>query len=525
MTFDENEFFREATLCICSSLDPEIFLWETFKYIKNFFPVDGISLTYQYPERNFHFVLANATEQGGLFLNIAVKATEEGRRELDRTHVETRIMDRAKDHPQIRPWIKEGFIDENASMLSLRLISGSVDLGAVVLMCREPYSYTKKHAERLTLLKRPFSIALSNSLRYRNLVELKEHLAEDNRFLRNELLQETGETVIGADSGLKGVMEMVRQVAPLPSPVLLLGETGTGKEIIANTIHRLSPRRNGPFIKINCGAIPENLVDSELFGHEKGAFTGALSKKLGRFERADQGTIFLDEIGELQPDVQVRLLRILQDKKLERVGGTEPVEVDIRIIAATHRKLDEMVKENDFREDLYFRIMVFPILIPPLRDRKSDIALLVQHFIISKYRGIGLTDMPVLAPEALNQCASYNWPGNVRELENVVERALILNGGEPLSFPELDGTPGDLLSGNEKNLEAENSSSPLNGLASKRHPALDEMVKNHIQDTMKMTGGRVEGEKGAAKLLKLNPATLRKKMKKLGIPFGRKTKW
>ena len=218
---------------------------------------------------------------------------------------------------------------------------------------------------------------------------------------------------------------MVRLVASLNSPVLLLGETGVGKEVIANAIHYSSPRKDGPFIKVNCGAIPDTLIDSELFGHEEGAFTGATTKKRGRFERAHKGTILLDEIGELPPPAQIRLLRVIQNKEVERVGGTKPIPVDIRVIAATHRNLKEMVSKNEFREDLWFRLNVFPITIPPLRERKEDIHALVQHFAERKSKELKFHTVPTLATGAIDRLKSYHWPGNVRELENVVERALI----------------------------------------------------------------------------------------------------
>jgi transcriptional regulator with GAF, ATPase, and Fis domain len=247
------------------------------------------------------------------------------------------------------------------------------------------------------LLNEPFSIALSNFLRFEEVLKLKEMLADDNRFLHQELRSGSGENIIGRDFGLRAVMDMVQRVAPMDSPVLLLGETGSGKEVIANAIHQSSGRREGPFIKVNCGAIPETLVDSELFGHEKGAFTGAISQKRGRFERAHKGTLFLDEIGELRPSIQVKLLRVLQNHEIERVGGSKAIPVDIRIIAATHRDLEQMVSMGEFREDLFYRINVFPISIPPLRERKMDIPALVQHIVERKARIMALPDVPTLA--------------------------------------------------------------------------------------------------------------------------------
>jgi transcriptional regulator with PAS, ATPase and Fis domain len=291
---------------------------------------------------------------------------------------------------------------------------------------------------------------------------------------------------------------------------LLLGETGVGKEIIASAIHNASSRRSGPFIKVNCGAIPETLLDSELFGHERGAFTGAISQKRGRFERAAGGTLFLDEIGELPLEAQVRLLRVLQEKEIERVGGTEPIAVDIRVIAATHRDLETMIGEGTFREDLYFRLQVFPIAIPTLRQRRGDIPGLVQHFIHKKAQDLKLTAIPSLAPEAYDQLLAHHWPGNVRELENAVERAIILKREGPLSFPDLG-----------LRQEAQAAAAPVPPISGPYN--LDRVTAAHIRRVLKVTSGRVEGKGGAAELLGINPGTLRHRMRKLQIPFGRKS--
>jgi hydrogenase-4 transcriptional activator len=278
-------------------------------------------------------------------------------------------------------------------------------------------------------------------------------------------------------------MRMVRQVAPLDSPVLLLGETGTGKEVIANAIHYSSPRKDGPFIKVNCGAIPESLLDSELFGHEKGAFTGATSQKRGRFERADKGTIFLDEIGELPAQAQVRLLRVLQTKEIERVGGTTSIPVDVRIISATNRNLQEMIASGRFREDLWFRINVFPIMIPPLRQRREDIPALVHHFVDRISGELQLTERPMLAPGAIERLKAYDcWPGNVRELQNVIERALIQSRGDRLSFETLSTPPFPL--GHELTGDAGRNRTML---------SLDEINAQHIRQALEMAGSKTNG--------------------------------
>jgi transcriptional regulator with GAF, ATPase, and Fis domain len=370
--------------------------------------------------------------------------------------------------------------------------------------------FTQAQADLMSLLNEPFAVAVSNYLQHREVLQLKDLIAEENRYLHDEIKGQVGDEIVGASFGLKQVMDMVRQVAPLASPVLLLGETGTGKEVIGTAIHNLSPRKNAPFIKVNCGAIPETLLESELFGHEKGAFTGALSQKRGRFERANGGTIFLDEIGELTPGVQVRLLRVLQEKEIERVGGTGPIQVDIRVIAATHCNLESMLAEGTFREDLYFRLKVFPIVIPPLRDRLADIPILVQYFIQRKAREMGLKPIPTLAPHAIDRLMNYRWPGNVRELQNAVERALIRSGGHPLDFGDL----GEIAKKKNATIDLPDEDSL----------ALDHVVSRHIMRVLEMRGGRVGGPNGAAKLLQLNPSTFRQKMRKLHIPFGIKAR-
>jgi DNA-binding NtrC family response regulator len=348
-------------------------------------------------------------------------------------------------------------------------------------------------------------------LRHQEVSRLKDMLADDNRYLQNELRSASGDEIVGSDFGLKAVMKMVQQVAPLDSPVLLLGETGTGKELIANAIHYSSPRKDGPFIKVNCGAIPETLLDSELFGHEKGAFTGAVSQKRGRFERANKGTIFLDEIGELPAQAQVRLLRVLQTKEIERVGGTTSIPVDVRIISATHRNLQEMIASGRFREDLWFRLNVFPIMIPPLRQRREDIPAMVHHFIDRKSKELKLTKRPTLTSDALDRLTAYDWPGNVRELENVIERALIQQRDGFLSF-ETPFAP-QVAGGREGTREPSRD---------RTLPSLDEINAEHIRQALKMAGGKINGPRGAAQLLGLHPNTLRKRMNKLGIAYGRK---
>ena len=364
--------------------------------------------------------------------------------------------------------------------------------------------YTQKEAVLLESVKEPIAIAMSNARRYQELMRVKDLLAEDHRALMADIKRTTGVEVVGADFGLREVMKMVRQVAPSSSPILLLGETGTGKEVIANAIHMGSPRQEAPMISMQCGAVPETLLDSELFGHEKGAFTGAFERKRGRFERADKGTLFLDEIGELSPEAQVKLLRVLQEKRFERVGGTRTIEVDVRVIAATHRDLGKMFREGKFREDLWYRLNVLPIRIPPLRLRQEDIPSLVQYVVERKAQEMNLQHIPKIDSKTLDRLKAYDWPGNVRELQNIVERALILSQGDRLMFPELNAIPKTL----EIRPQVQSAANFM---------TMDQAVANHIRQVLEVTRGQIAGKGGAAGLLQMNESTLRFRMKKLGI--------
>jgi transcriptional regulator with GAF, ATPase, and Fis domain len=312
------------------------------------------------------------------------------------------------------------------------------------------------------------------------------------------------DAIVGAEDGLREVMAAVRQVARADVPVLVLGETGAGKEVVARAVHTHSRRANGSFLRVNCGAIPPELIDSELFGHERGSFTGALGTRKGWFERADGGTLFLDEIGELPLAAQVRLLRVLQDGSFQRVGGERTLTVDVRLVAATNRDLRQAVRDGGFREDLWFRIAVFPIPLPPLRERLQDMPALAAHFSLRAAERLGL---PPRMPDAadLAALAAYPWPGNVRELASVIERAAILGDGRRLEVARALGV-----------------SPPLAALASPQRSnqplsSLEDVIRQHIEVALSQCHGRVEGPFGAALLLNLNPHTLRSKMRKLGV--------
>ena len=325
--------------------------------------------------------------------------------------------------------------------------------------------------------------------------QLKNRLQRENIYLRDEIkLEHNFEEIIGESDALKYVLFKVEQVAPTDATALIMGETGTGKELVARAIHNASPRRDRPLVKVNCATLPSNLIESELFGHEKGAFTGAQAKQIGRFELADGGTLFLDEVGDLPLDLQVKLLRVLQDGEFERLGSSRTIKSDVRVIAATNRNLNEEVRKGRFREDLWYRLNVFPITVPPLRQRKEDIPLLVKFFL-SKFSMKMGKEITTIAPEETKVLQDYSWPGNVRELENVIERAVIVSQGPTLSV-EVPKT----------------SESPAHG-----KQTLEEIEREHIIRVLEASGWRIEGKGGAAQILGLNPGTLRSRMKKLDI--------
>ena len=508
MSIDENDFFRRITMRICSSLEIEIAMWRCMQFLKDFIPADEMYLHLYDRGLGAMRTIAGATASEGRKMDRITPLPKEVRPGLEKDFQGTSTINRPESEPGFQFMLQYYGRSDTSALIRLLEVEGQ-KLGALVLLAKGRDRFTEEHSRLFSLLNEPFAIALSNTLKHQEVLRLKDLLADDNRYLHRELLRLSGDEIVGADFGLKGVMDMGRQVAPLSSPVLLLGETGTGKDVVANAIHYSSPRKDGPFIKVNCGAIPETLLDSELFGHEKGAFTGALSQRRGRFERANNGTIFLDEVGELTPQAQVRMLRVLQYKELERVGGTNPISVDIRLIAATNRNLEEMVERKQFREDLWFRLNVFPIRIPPLRERKEDIPALIHHFVVRKSKELKLPTPPPLAAGVIDRLMVYHWPGNVRELENAVERALILSRGIPLSFDDLIGEKPD----ERAMIRVETQGVPLK---------LGEAMSQHIRRVLEITKGKVHGRGGAAEVLGINPSTLRNRMNQLGIRYGRR---
>jgi transcriptional regulator with GAF, ATPase, and Fis domain len=410
--------------------------------------------------------------------------------------------------------------DVDADVIAGPLAGEAGPAGVLVLAARRPRRFEAEHLPLAQALLEPLAAALENDRRLRGLAAQQAAAEAD----RTSLLARLGrsdlqEAIVGAERGFRPVMERVAQVAPSDVPVLVLGETGSGKEVVARAIHQRSRRASGPFLRVNCGAIPSGLVDSELFGHERGSFTGAASQRKGWFERADGGTLFLDEVGELPAPAQVRLLRILQDGSFERVGGQRALHVDVRIVAATHRDLQQMVATGAFREDLWYRIAVFPIHVPPLRDRPEDVPALATHFALRAATRFGAAPR-IPTQQDLDLLIDYPWPGNVRELAAVIERAVILGDGRSLEIATalgLGAAPG------ARAPEAARREAPVAARPDEpgAFPTLDDAIRRHVEQALERTRGRIEGRRGAAALLRINPHTLRARMRRLGIDWQR----
>ena len=406
-------------------------------------------------------------------------------------------MDRYPN-PNFRRFLALGF----KSICSVPLITRDRTFGTLALARLTDDDWSPGDVDFLMQIASQIAIAVENSLAYRELAEMKDRLATEKLYLEDEIrLDQNIGNMVGAGASFQGVLKSVQTVAPTDATVLITGETGTGKELVARAIHELSGRRMGSFVKVNCAAIPASLLESELFGHEKGSFTGAVAQKIGRFELAHHGTLFLDEIGEMPLELQPKLLRAIQDQEFERVGGNHTIRTDARFVAATNRDLKAMVEDNEFRADLYYRLHVFPLHVPPLRDRREDIPLLTRYFVQKHAQRMG-RNIDTIPTSVLAALTNYDWPGNIRELQNVLERSVILTNGSALQvamMPELNGKPALPASRDISPTESENAE------------------RETILRALEQANGQVGGPNGAAARLGLKRTTLQSRMRKHNI--------
>ncbi len=389
--------------------------------------------------------------------------------------------------------------DGMRSYVAIPLMATGRLLGTLNLASQTLNRYSEDDALFLSEAATQIALAIENMLAYEQIATLKGRLEQENIYLQEEIKTEHNfEEIVGQSPSIKAVLKGVETVAPTDATVLLLGETGTGKELVARAVHDLSPHKDKPLVKVNCAALAATLIESELFGHEKGAFTGAVARKIGRFELADGGSIFLDEIGDLPLELQAKLLRVLQEGEFERVGGSQTIKVSVRVIAATNRDLGELVRTGTFRSDLFYRLNVFPLRLPPLRERKSDIPLFANHFLSAFAKKLG-KPLEGLSQESMDRLMRYDWPGNVREFVNVIERAAILSPGQVVHVEDLLGLRLDTTS------------------ESSKREKLEDVERDHIVRVLEQANWVIDGPRGAAVILGLHPNTLRSRMQKLGI--------
>ena len=483
-----------------SSLDLEVVLSRVAHEAKAIFPLEHFVLYLVNPDRKTYTIRALVSSDEIIEApreNIPLEGGTLGWliEHREAPYVIYRDLDRERPFAEDEGVFRRGL----RSGIRAPLVIGDDVFGEVAVASSLPDQFTEEMAEFLCELTPAISTAVANARTYTQLEEVKNGFHQETLHLRDQIKEiHNPDELIGSSPVVDDIKELIDRVAPTDATVLILGETGTGKELVARGIHNMSARRDRVLVKVNCAALQETLLLSELFGYEKGAFTGAVGRKQGRFEIADKGTIFLDEIGEISPEAQVKILRVMQEREFERVGGNQTLKVDVRIIAATNRDLEEEVRRGRFRDDLYFRLNVIPINAPPLRDRKEDISELVDYFVRKHGRRMN-RQIKSVDPNALERLMRYDWPGNIRELENVVERGLVLGRGPVLRF--------------DKQLLGE----PPPSARESEFTSLEEYDRRYILQVLEHTGGRVSGERGAARILGMKPTTLQSRMKKLGI--------
>jgi PAS domain S-box-containing protein len=470
--------------------------------IKDVIPHDTATIAVYDPATNglvVHFLQSDETDSSRGGIQMPLDGSPDGQVFLTR---EPLVLPRLDESPYADQWIRHLTAVGMQSGCWVPLIHRGDEVGVLAAAGRTMSAFGQREVEMLGKIAEQVAVAVVNAREFRRVADLRDRLMEENRYLKEQInLENRFDDIIGESAGLREVLKLIEIVAPTDATVLIEGETGTGKELLARAIHRLSPRHDRTFIKLNCAAIPATLLESELFGHEKGAFTGAISRKMGRLELANDGTLFLDEIGEMPLELQPKLLRALQEREVERLGGSRPIAVNVRLIAATNRELGKMVAEKQFRADLFYRLKVFPIIAPPLRERATDIPLLVRHFVDTHSRRMRKS-IETIPEETIEALMRWSWPGNIRELGNLMERAMILTRGPVLYVPLTELK-------DEESLKGEKGRS--------RIPDPRAGERDRILRALREAKGRIAGPSGAAARLGMKRTTLNSKLKSLGI--------
>ncbi len=495
---DRVKLLLEINNYVVSQLDMNELFRSASTSIRKYFANDFTGFWLIDKESN-HFECAVLDFPGGRGFLTDFPASELTEQDLDKIRARKPELWSEQDMQKLpQPFLNPLKAESIVSMAFAPLATASGPLGMIAMGSRLPDSFGQEDLDLLSQISSQISLALDNALAYGRLTASKNRLEDERLYLESEIRAEYNfEEIVGKSAALRKVFDQIAIVAPTSSTVLLHGETGTGKELVARAIHNLSPRRDRTFVRLNCAAIPSGLVESELFGHERGAFTGALIQKRGRFELAHQGTLFLDEIGDLSLELQSKLLRVLQEQEFERLGSTKTIHVDVRLIAATHRDLPSMIRNDQFREDLFYRLNVFPIEIPPLRDRREDVPLLV-HYFVSRLSNRMQKRIKSIPKQVMKALIEAQWPGNVRELENFIERSVILSQGDELNAPIT-----------EIQKSSVHSAPP--------ESTFHETERQAIVDALKAVSGKVSGKGGAAERLGLKRTTLNNKMRRLNI--------
>ncbi len=495
---DRLRLLLEVSESIASHRDLTDLLRDLAGRLPHIVPFDYINVILHEPAREvMHLWLLVTSEPSTISPGLEIPVEESPGGWVWKTQEPLTVNDVAQERrfPGVMAMLRENGIQ---SFCTVPLTTAQRRLGAMGFGSLQRRIYQETEIHFMRQVAKQVAVAVDNALAYEHIAQLRDKLTKEKLYLEEEIQTEYNfEEIVGDSHALKRVLKEVQTVAATDSTVLILGETGSGKELVARALHNRSGRRERTFVKLNCAAIPSGLLESELFGHEKGAFTGAIATKIGRFELADRGTLFLDEVGEIPPDLQVKLLRVLQEQEFERLGSTRTIRVDVRILAATNRDLGRMVDEHTFRSDLYYRLKVFPITVPPLRERPEDIPMLVRHFA-QKFAQRMKKRIETIPSESMKALQQYAWPGNVRELENFVERAVILSSNSHLSVP---------IS------ELKRSVLPGNGSAL----TLEEAEREHILKVLREARWTIGGPSGAAAKLGMKRTTLQSKMQKLGI--------